>query len=193
MNGFNIYLTGVGGQGIGMISEVLMRAADHAGLKVSAVDTHGLAQRGGVVVSQIRTGEDLYSPLLLEGEADLAVSLERNEALRAAAHALKDGGTLIYYNTSWQPLPVRLGQAEEVSESAIEEYCRKRDINVIRVADRALEDVRMQNTVVLANVDKHGLIPGVKTAHYREAMADLLSGALLEQNIALFEKERRAG
>ena len=94
MSGFNIYLTGVGGQGIGLISEVLMRAADHAGLNVMAVDTHGLAQRGGVVVSQIKTGEELHSPLSFQGEADLVVSLERNEALRAAITALKEGSIL---------------------------------------------------------------------------------------------------
>ena len=53
MKKFNIYLTGVGGQGIGLISEILLRAADYAGFNVKSVDTHGLAQRGGIVVSQI--------------------------------------------------------------------------------------------------------------------------------------------
>ena len=61
MKAFNIYLTGVGGQGIGLISEIIMRAADHGGHPVKSVDTHGLAQRGGIVVSQIRIGETVFS------------------------------------------------------------------------------------------------------------------------------------
>ncbi|MBW2538534.1 MAG: 2-oxoacid:acceptor oxidoreductase family protein, partial [Deltaproteobacteria bacterium] len=54
MNSFNVYMTGVGGQGIGLLSEILLRAADHAGHTVKGVDTHGLAQRGGIVVSSLR-------------------------------------------------------------------------------------------------------------------------------------------
>ena len=92
MKAFNIYLTGVGGQGIGLISEVILRAADHGGHPVKSVDTHGLAQRGGIVVSQIRIGENVFSPLVPAGQADLVISLERHEALRAAGTVLKDKG-----------------------------------------------------------------------------------------------------
>ena len=75
MKDFNIYLTGVGGQGIGLISEIILRAADHAGHAVKSVDTHGLAQRGGIVVSQIRMGDGVFSPLISEGTADIAIAL----------------------------------------------------------------------------------------------------------------------
>ena len=60
MKAFNIYLIGVGGQGIGLLSEILLRAADHAGYEVKGVDTHGLAQRGGIVVSHLKFGEKVY-------------------------------------------------------------------------------------------------------------------------------------
>ena len=82
MDNFNIYLTGVGGQGIGLLSEILIRAADHAGHRVKGVDTHGLAQRGGIVVSRIRIGDRVHTPLIPAGEADLVIALERHEALR---------------------------------------------------------------------------------------------------------------
>ncbi len=186
----NIYLTGVGGQGIGLLSEILLRAGDYAGLTVKGVDTHGLAQRGGMVVSHIRFGKGAYNPLIPEGEADIVAALERHEALRGMNAALKNGGALIYYNTVWQPLEVRLKGAEEVSESVISEQCQKRNIREIRVFKPDLEDVRMQNTVLLAKMDKHRLMPEVKTQHYCQAMADLLSGAALEKNLALFEAER---
>jgi indolepyruvate ferredoxin oxidoreductase beta subunit len=190
MKAFNIYLGGVGGQGIGLLSEILLRGADHAGLKVKGVDTHGLAQRGGVVVSQLRLGSRVYSPLIFQNEADLVVALERHEALRGTNTALKDGGTLIYYNTAWQPLEVRLNLAEPVSGALISKECQKRNIREISVFKADLKDARMQNIVLLANIDKYSLIPGVKKEHYLQAMDDLLQGRLLEINIELFEKER---
>ena len=190
MKAFNIYLTGVGGQGIGLLSEILLRGADHAGLKVKGVDTHGLAQRGGVVVSQLRLGSRVYSPLIFQNEADLVVALECHEALRSINTALKDGGTLIYYNTVWQPLEVRLNLAEPVSGALISKQCQKRNIREISVFKADLKDARMQNIVLLANIDKYSLIPGIKKEHYIQAMDDLLQGRLLETNIELFEKER---
>jgi indolepyruvate ferredoxin oxidoreductase beta subunit len=190
MKAFNIYLAGVGGQGIGLLSEILLRGADHAGLKVKGVDTHGLAQRGGVVVSQLRLGSRVYSPLIFQNEADLVVALECHEALRSTNAALKDGGTLIYYNTAWQPLEVRLNLAEPVSGALISKQCQKRNIREISVFKADLKDARMQNIVLLANIDKYSLIPGVKKEHYLQAMEDLLQGRLLETNIELFEKER---
>ena len=80
MKTFNIYLSGVGGQGIGLLSELILRAVDHAGQPVKAVDTHGLAQRGGIVVSHIRIGPAVFSPLIRPHQADLVVALERHEA-----------------------------------------------------------------------------------------------------------------
>ena len=186
MKPFNIYLTGVGGQGIGLISETILRAADHGGHPVKSVDTHGLAQRGGIVVSQIRMGDSVFSPLIPNGQADLAVSLERHEALRAAGTILKKNGVLIYYNTVWQPLSVRLNERAEVSEQDIHTLCQTRGIKVISVFRDHLADIRMQNMVVLGEICRRGLIPGIEQAHYEKAMADLMTGAMLKKNKAVF-------
>ena len=191
MKRFNIYLTGVGGQGIGLISEILLRAADHAGLNVKSVDTHGLAQRGGIVVSQIRIGKTIYTPLIPAGESDLVVALERHEALRGMNIALKDGGILIYYNTVWQPLDVRLKNADEVTEDMISHECQKRDIKEIRVFEPKLKDIRMQNVVVLAEIDRMNLVPGITHENYKEAMMDLMEGKKLEDNLKLFNSNSR--
>jgi indolepyruvate ferredoxin oxidoreductase beta subunit len=189
---FNIYLCGVGGQGIGLISEIILRAADHAGQRVKSVDTHGLAQRGGIVVSQVRLGSGVQSPLIPTGQADLAVCLERHEALRAAETMLKPNGTLIYYDTVWQPLPVRLGQAAEVTGEMVQSLGRQRNITVRSVYQPDLSDVRMQNMAVLAAICRHGLIPHIDTRHYRTAMTDLMAGSRLETNLALFDHCTRA-
>jgi indolepyruvate ferredoxin oxidoreductase beta subunit len=188
---FNIYLTGVGGQGIGLLSEVLMRAADHAGLPVQAVDTHGLAQRGGIVISNIRVGSSVYSPLIATGEADLVVALECHEALRSMNAFLKDTGTLIYYDTGWQPAEVRLNQAPAVTPEIIKDECERRKIKAVIVHKKDLTDVRMQNTVVLAQIAAARLVPGIDIAHYRAAYQDLLRGSALEQNLALFDAEAK--
>jgi indolepyruvate ferredoxin oxidoreductase beta subunit len=186
METMNIYLTGVGGQGIGMISEILLRAADHAGKPVIGVDTHGLAQRGGIVVSHLRIGTEAYTPLIRKGSADLVVALERHEALRAAVDYLKPGGTLVYYDTVWQPLPVRLNEAKEIKPEDIETHCLKDKKTVIPVIVEGLADARMQNIAVLACIGRHGLVPGVHADHYKQAMDDLMTGSLLEKNMKLF-------
>ena len=185
MSAFAVYLAGVGGQGIGLLGETLMRAADHAGLATVGCDTHGLAQRGGVVVSHLRIGGPAHAPLVADGAADLVVALERHEALRAARSMLRDGGALVWYDAVWQPLGVRLGEVAEVSRADVEAEAALRRAAAHRVHRDDLPPVRMQNVAVLAEIARHGLIPGVGRRHYEEALADLLEGASLERNLAL--------
>jgi indolepyruvate ferredoxin oxidoreductase beta subunit len=185
----NIYLIGVGGQGIGMLSEILLRAADHAGLKVMGVDTHGLAQRGGIVVSQLRFGDGVHSPLIRKGDADLVVALERHEAVRAAGPYLKDGGTLIYYDAEWQPLDVRLDPSSVTGEDCLKALSENQAIDLIKVFNDELESARMQNVVLVASICRHRLIPAIERTHYRQAMKDLMAGVVLDKNMALFEQE----
>ncbi len=191
MSPFNIYMAGVGGQGIGLLSEAILRAADHAGLPVKGVDTHGLAQRGGSVVSHVRIGDHAHSPLIAAGEAHLTVALEIHEAMRAALEAAADGGVLVYYDTVWQPLAVRLREAAAVDADALAAVCARRNIRVVPVADATLPDVRMQNMVVLAEIARQRLIPHVAADHFRRAVADLLAGGVLKANLACFDA--RAG
>jgi indolepyruvate ferredoxin oxidoreductase, beta subunit len=192
MKAYNIFMTGVGGQGIGLLSEILLRAADHAGYTAKAVDTHGLAQRGGIVVSQLRIGEQVFTPLISEHDADLVLALERHEALRAMNVYLRDGGALVYYDTVWQPLEVRLKAAPEVSSDTIRDECRRRGITLQRVFSADLPDTRMQNIVLLAHLDRAGLIEGLHTEHFMSAMDDLMDGRMLQTNMEMFRQMRQA-
>lgn len=189
MDAFNIYLAGVGGQGIGLLSEMILRAADHAGRRVKGVDTHGLAQRGGIVVSQIRMGEHVFSPLIPRGQADLLIALELHEAMRAVVLFGKAGGSLVYYNTVWQPLGVRLGAAAQVSQADLQAQCRHSRVGLEEVREPELDDVHMQNVAVLARIAKRTLIPAIAVQHYQQAMADLMTGDRLTRNKALFEAQ----
>lgn len=188
MNLFNIHITGVGGQGIGLLSQALLRGIDHAGITALSVDTHGLAQRGGVVVSQIRYGQRIHSPLIMANQADLVLGMERHEALRSLVHALKTGGTLVVMNVSWQPLPVRLEEAKEITISDIESACKKKNIRLFQVETGQMTDSRMHNMAILGTISKHGLVPGTVKRHYMAALQDLLAGSLLEENMVVFNQ-----
>lgn len=185
MKPLNIYICGVGGQGIGLLSEILLRGADYAGVEAKAVDTHGLAQRGGIVVSHLRLGPNVFAPMIPAREADMVIALERHEALRGMDYALKDGGTLIYYNTVLQPLGVRLGHEDEVSTEQVTSACEARDITCITVEHPDLADPRMQNIAVLTRLNRETLIPQIQQEHLLKALEDLVEGAVLEKNRAL--------
>jgi len=184
-NCFNIYMAGVGGQGIGLLAETLARAADLAGFAVRGCDTHGLAQRGGIVSSHLRIGDGARSPLVEEGSADLVVALERNEAFRALRTMLAPGGTLLWYDASWQPLEVRLRRAAPVETDEVLAEAAARKQRAIRVYDEGLEDPRFQNVSLIARISAEGLIPGVDAARYRAAISQLLDGATLAKNLAV--------
>jgi indolepyruvate ferredoxin oxidoreductase beta subunit len=187
MKAFNIYIIGVGGQGISLLSQALLRGIDHAGIPALAVDTHGLAQRGGIVVSQIRCGDRVHSPLIMGHSADLVLGMEVHEAARGASLALKKGGTLVFPDVSWQPLAVRLGRSPEITAEEVIQACTALGAVPIRLEPGALPDARMQNMALLGAVSKNTLIPGVSKEHYEAALEDLLSGDLLEKNRAVFD------
>ncbi len=181
---FNIFMAGVGGQGIGLLAELMARAADYAGWKVRACDTHGLAQRGGMVTSHLRLG-DSNSPLVPDGRADLVLALERTEALRAAALMLRDGGTLAWYDATWQALDVRTGSTPAVTAADVEAAVAARGGTAIRVHRDDLADPRMQNTALVAVVLARAAVPGLDASHVKKAMADLLPEAALKANLSL--------
>ncbi len=187
-NNFNIFIIGVGGQGIGLLSEAVIRAAYYAKLPAKGVDTHGLAQRGGTVTSQIRLGSNAYSPLIPLGQADIVIALERHEALRGMNSHLKKGGDLVFYDAVWQPLDVRMRQAQETETETIEGECKRRNIAYHRVFKEDLGNAKMQNVVVLGYIAKHNLIPGISKENYLQAIKDLLKGQLLEDNLKVFDQ-----
>ncbi len=87
----NVLIVGVGGQGVLLASEVLSETAMKAGLDVKKSEVHGMSQRGGVVSSHVKFGPKVHSPIIPYGEADILISFEQAEALRAADWLRKDG------------------------------------------------------------------------------------------------------
>jgi indolepyruvate ferredoxin oxidoreductase beta subunit len=99
VNVFNILISGVGGQGVLLTSKVIAEAALLTGLDVKQSEVHGMAQRGGSVLSQVRFGDKVFSPIVSEGEADLLIGFEPLETARYL-HFLKDDGAVIYNTRS---------------------------------------------------------------------------------------------
>lgn len=111
----NVMLVGVGGQGTLLASRILGNLYVSQGYDVKISEVHGMAQRGGSVVTYVRYGEKVYSPIITEGEADIIVSFEELEACRWLPF-LKKGGTLIVNTQQIDPMPVITGAASYTTE-----------------------------------------------------------------------------
>lgn len=105
---FSVFITGVGGQGILLASEVLSEVARLSGSDVKKSEVHGMAQRGGSVVGHVRFGTQVHSPLIADAEADVILAFEKMEALRHIK-ALKPGGMVVVNNQEIPPAPVAAG------------------------------------------------------------------------------------
>lgn len=107
---YDIYLVGVGGQGVLTIAELITEAAFLQGLPVNYYPTEGMAQRGGFVKAQVRLGRSLAGPNIPEKGADLAISMELSESLKAARF-VKPGGDFVLWGHVWLPTAAMLGKA----------------------------------------------------------------------------------
>ncbi len=107
----NIMIVGVGGQGSLLASKLLGRLAMEQGYDVKVSEVHGMSQRGGSVVTYVRCGEKVYSPVIDEGEADYIVSFETLEAARWLSY-LKPDGQIVTSTQQIDPMPVITGAAQ---------------------------------------------------------------------------------
>ncbi len=111
MNSINILIVGVGGQGTLLASKLMGKIFIDSGLDVKVSEVHGMSQRGGSVVTYVRAGEKVYSPVIDKGEADMMISFEALESARWLPYLKKDG--VIISNTAQiDPMPVIMGNAE---------------------------------------------------------------------------------
>ena len=106
----NIYLVGVGGQGTILASDVLVSVGVRFGLDVKKAEVHGMSQRGGSVVSQVRLGKQVFSPIINRGEVDVFLAFEKLEAIRYIDY-LRPGGLALINNTKIIPVTAHSGVA----------------------------------------------------------------------------------
>ena len=111
MKSINILIVGVGGQGTLLASKLMGKIYIDSGLDVKVSEVHGMSQRGGSVVTYVRAGEKVYSPVIDKGEADMIISFEALESARWLPY-LKKGGVIISNTAQIDPMPVIMGNAE---------------------------------------------------------------------------------
>jgi len=125
MKEFNVVISGVGGQGVITLQNILSEAAILQGYDVKTSELHGLAQRGGGVSSHLRFGEKIYSPLVLQGNANLVFALEPLEALRVCYYTSKENKTVFLVNSSRiTPLSVEVLKEKYPSNKEIEKQLK---------------------------------------------------------------------
>ena len=154
----NIMIVGVGGQGTLLTSRILGGLAETAGYDVKLSEVHGMAQRGGSVVTYVRyatEGEVVTEPIVEEGCADVLIAFERLEAKRYA-HFLQKDGALIVNDQRIDPMPVITGAAE-YPENILEELREKYSVYSINAMEKAEElgNTRVFNTIVLGMAARH--------------------------------------
>ncbi|MFX0065608.1 MAG: indolepyruvate oxidoreductase subunit beta [Candidatus Hermodarchaeota archaeon] len=189
-----IHITGMGGQGIIATSRLIATAAKIAGLSVMTTEIHGLAQRGGIIVSDLSIGYDpTESPLSSYGEADILIALEPLEALRSLPKLRKNGLAVI--NTAqYQPLPVRIskGEVKYPSLEEIKAEIEKQTPNVILVnADddaRALGLSRAMNVILLGALMTNTTILTFSQEDMIESIKTNLPPKYHETNLKAFKK-----
>ncbi len=143
----SVVLVGVGGQGILLASEIVAQAAMKAGFDVKTNEVHGMAQRGGSVIAQIRYGKKVFSPLVAKGTAKVLGALERIEALRYADY-LADNGLVVVNSQMMIPVTVSMGAGSYPDDA--EERLRRKFKNLIYI-DAAQKAVGLGN-IKAANV-----------------------------------------
>ena len=151
----SIMLVGVGGQGTILASKLLTIGLMEAGYDVKMSEIHGMSQRGGSVSSQVRYSKDqVYSPVIEIGGADMIVSFEQVEALRYLKY-LKEGGTIVANNYKMESVATITGKAEYKVEE-VDKKLKELNAKVINAADKATElgNAKVMNIILLGTVIK---------------------------------------
>jgi len=181
----NIVICGVGGQGIILASNVLCTAAFTEGNEVKKSEVHGMAQRGGSVITHVRFGKKVHSPLIEQGTADFILAFEKLEALRYL-HYLKPEGTLIVNDREVPPMSVLVGAAEYPKD--IDKKLKRRgNMFLVDASTPALElgNIRTVNIILLGVLSQ---FMDFKDKTWERAIKENVKTKYVELNIAAFEK-----
>lgn len=155
MEKLNVMVVGVGGQGTLLTSRIIGKTALNAGFDVKLSEVHGMAQRGGSVVTFVRFGESVSEPVVEEGDADILIAFERLEALRYA-HFLKKDGVIIVNDCRIDPMTVVIG-ASSYPENIIEQLNKEHKVYTVDGGALAKElgNSKVLNSVVLGLAAKY--------------------------------------
>ena len=186
---FNVSLVGVGGQGILLTSDILALAAMHAGLDVKKSEIHGMSQRGGSVISQVRFGAKVHSPIIPDGQSDVLVSFERTEALRYA-HLAKPGAKILVNDMERIPVTVSSGLQDPIQD-ADQRLAAYPGLTLIDANPLAIQagNLRAANVVLVGALST--FVP-FDEEHWQAALRERIPAKLLDVNLRAFALGRAA-
>ena len=181
----NVLIAGVGGQGTLLASRVLGKYAMLCGKDCKLSEIHGMSQRGGSVVTHVRIGDKIHSPVIWEGSADVIIAFERLEAARMA-HYLKKEGILLVNDEKILPMPCITGAAvypENLQETLAEKVSK---IHFIRAQEWAVEagSEKATNIVMLGALCR---LLGFDRGVMQEAVTACVPAKFLPLNLRAFE------
>ena len=184
MNNVNIMIVGVGGQGTLLASRILGNAILSLGYDVKVSEVHGMSQRGGSVVTYVKYGQKVYSPIIDKGEADIILAFEQLEALRALPY-LKIGGKMIVNTQKINPMPVITGAAR-YPEGILETLSEKVDLTALDALAMAKDagNAKAVNVVLMGVMAKNTAIP---YEVWVEAVRACVPQKFLEANLRAFD------
>ena len=189
MKEFNIVLAGVGGQGILLAAEILGTAAIKEGFNVRVSELHGMAQRGGAVVSNVRIGEKVLAPTVLEGRADVLLGFEPLETLRSLKFVSEKALVIM----SDEKIPPTELAAKMVKYPSLEEivekiHCFTKNVTVVGAARLAKKagNILTENVVLIGALAGTGKMP-VKTGSIMKALEELVPPKHLDTNVKAFK------
>ena len=180
----NIMIVGVGGQGSLLASKLLGNLLSDEGYDVKVSEVHGMSQRGGSVVTYVRFGEKVYSPIVDKGEADFIVSFEKIEAARYASH-LKKGGKIIVNTQQIDPMPVITGAVEYPTDALDKLTSLGIEVDALDALTPALDagSSKAVNIVLMGRLSKYMDIPEEK---WIDAIKKSVNPKFVELNLRAF-------
>lgn len=184
----SVVLVGVGGQGVLLAGAIVAQAAMQAGFQVKTNEVHGMAQRGGSVMAQIRFGPEVHSPLIAAGTARALGSFEKIEALRFA-HFLAPDGLCVVSNEVVVPVTVSSGQAAYPADADARlaaAFPRLRALDAAAIAT-GLGNLRAANVVLLGALSTGLDLP---VAAWHRAITEIINPKHQPINLAAFEAGR---
>ena len=188
----NIMIVGVGGQGSLLASKLLGHLLLTKGYDVKVSEVHGMSQRGGSVVTYVRYGDKVYSPVIDEGEADFIVSFELLEAARYAAF-LKQGGRIVTNIQQIDPMPVIIGAAE-YPENLVQKMQDKGlqvdAMDCLKLAEQA-GSIKAVNLVLMGRLSHY--FEDVTEAEWDAAIDAIVPEKFREMNKKAFALGKNAG
>ncbi len=191
MKKLNILIAGVGGQGVVLASDIVGEAALATGYDIKKTDTLGMAQRGGSVISHVRIGQRVWSPLIKEGEVDIIVAFEKLEAARWS-HYLRPGAIAIVNNQVVPPLSVNVGNERYPSDEEIINILRQWTDRIYFVDGtsrvRELGNIRTLNIFMLGCVSF--FLP-LKVHIWKNTIFQHLPSKIQQINITAFNQGRK--